>query len=211
MGAFSGSISYTLFFVQGDLPPKWKEQFLERIELRAFEELTPDQEDEESLGWVPLERPLERKFPYAHVVYNDYLSLGFRRDRYSISTDRFKAELASITREFLLQNDQEKLTRLQKEDLSNMVRSDLKSKTMPKMKVTDMVWNLARGEVRFWSQSNKMCELLQGYFEDTFGMKLLPAGPYITAVQLGLEPEQVETLTRTEPTNFVEGHVGIVE
>lgn len=209
VGAFSGSISYKLFFVQGDLPPKWKEQFLERIALRKFVDLSPEDEDEESYGWVQIQRPLETEFPLAHVVYNDYLNLGFRRDKYSISTDLFKAKFGSISREFLKQNEQEKLTRLQKEDLQRMVRNDLKRQTLPSMKVTDMSWNVSDGMVRLWSQSAKFCELFQGYFEDTFGMKLLPAGPYITAVQLGLEPEQVELLTAAEPTNFVSGTVGV--
>ena len=209
MGAFSGSMSYKLFFVQGELPAQWKEQFLERVTHRAFEPLTPDDEDEESYGWVPLERPLEREFPYASVVYNDYLNLGFRRDKYSISTDLFKAQLSAVTREFLAQNAQEKLTRMQRDDLKKMTRTDLKRRTLPTMKITDMSWNLSRGEVRFWSQSGKLCELFQGYFEDTFGMKIMPSGPYITAVQLGLDADLAAELSAVEPTNFVEGRVGV--
>ena len=77
------------------------------------------------------------------------------------------------------------------------------------MKVTDMSWNMTRNEVRFWSQSPKLCELFQGYFEDTFGLKLMPAGPYVTGMQLPLEPDQLAALATVEPTNFVDGHVGM--
>lgn len=209
MGAFSGSMSYKLFFVEGDLPSGWKDHFLERIAMRKFEEISPDEEEEESYGWVPIQRPLSDEFIYAQVVYNDYLNLGFRKDKYAISTDLFKARLALVQHEYLAQNDLEKLTRLQKDDIKTMVRNDLKRRTLPGMKVTDMSWHLGRGEVRFWSQSNKLCELFQGYFEDTFGMKLLPASPYITGVQLGLDAELVTALASTEPTNFVDGHVGV--
>ncbi len=209
MGAFTGSMSYKLFFVEGELPAQWKEQFLERIAQRAFEPVSPDEEDEESYGWVPIERPLELEFPYASVVYNDYLNLGFRRDKFSISTDLFKASLGAVTREFLKQNAQENLTRMQRDDLKKMVRTDLKRRTLPAMKITDMSWHLGRGEVRFWSQSPKMCELFQGYFEDTFGMKIVPSGPYVTGVQLQLDPELTAALAAAEPTNFVEGRVGV--
>ena len=208
MGAFTGSMSYKLYFVQGELPPDWKEQYLERSTHRAFKELSADNEEEETYGWVPIERPLEVVFPYTSVVYNDYLNLGLRRDKYSISTDRFKAQLGAITREFLKQNEQTKLTRMQRDDLKTMVRNDLKRRTLPAMKVTDMSWNLSRNEVRFWSQSTKLCELFQGYFEDTFGLKIMPAGPYITGVQLDPEAELVAELAAAEPTNFVEGRVG---
>ena len=211
MGAFAGSISYKLFFVEGELPSSWKEAFLERIKHRRYQELSPEEEDEEKYGWVVAERPLETEFFLNNVVYNDYLNLGFRRDRYAIPTERFKAELAKVSREFMRQNELNRLTKFQKEDLSKMVRNDMKRKSIPQMKVTDMSWNLERGELRFWSQSAKLCELFQGYFEDTFGVKILPAGPYISAVRQDLDPALIEKLAAVEPTNFVEGRVGIVE
>ncbi len=210
MGALQGSISYKLFFVEGELPSGWKEAFFERINHRRFTELSPDEEDEERYGWVPIDAPLESSFNLANVLYNSYLNLGFRRDRFSIPTERFRAEVKKVSHEFMKQNEIQKLTRFQKEDITRMVRNDLKRRSIPTMKVVDMSWNLDSHEVRFWSQSAKLCELFQGYFEDTFGLKLLPAGPYISAINIGLEPEQAELLATIEPTNFVEGRVGIM-
>lgn len=208
MGAFSGSMSYKLFFVQGELPSSWKEGFFERIAFRAFNELSPEDEDEESYGWVAIERPLSKEFPERAVLYNDYLNLGFRRDKYSIPAELFKAKLGEVQREFMVQNSVEKLSRMQREDIKLMVRNDLKRKTLPTMKVTDMSWNLARGEVRFWSQSGKLCELFQGYFEDTFGLKLMPASPYVTGMNVGIDAELLTELATVEPTNFVDGQAG---
>ena len=94
-------------------------------------------------------------------LYYRYLNLGFRKDKFAIPTDLFKAQLAAVSREFLKQNEQERLTRMQREDLKKMVRNDLKRRTLPTTKVTDMSWNLTRNEVRFWSQSTKLCELFQ--------------------------------------------------
>ena len=208
MGAFSGSMTYKLFFVQGELPSGWKEQFLERVAHRRFRDLKPDDEDEESYGWVPIDRPLDSDFPLAHVLYNDYLNLGFRRDKYSLSTDRLKAELARVTAEFIKQNEIEKLTKMQRDDLKTMVRNDLKRRTLPAMKVTDMSWNISTMQVRFWSQSAKLCELFQGVFEDTFGLKLMPSSPYINGMQCGLDNDALANLALVEPTNFVQGRVG---
>lgn len=204
MGAFSGSMSYKLFFVQGDLPAEWKDAFFERIAFRAFTDLSPDDEDEQAYGWVQIERPLSKEFPVHGVLFNDYLNLGFRRDAYSIPAELFKAQLAEVQREFMVQNSVERLTRMQREDLKVLVRNDLKRRTLPSLKVTDMSWNLTRGEVRFWSQSTKLCELFQGYFEDTFGLKLMPASPYVTGMHLDLDADLLAELATVEPTNFID-------
>jgi hypothetical protein len=70
-----------------------------------------------------------------------------------------------------------------------------------------MSWDLQSKRVRFWSQSNKACELFQGLFEDTFGLKILPANPYIDALQLELAPELVTRLAEVDPANFLGANI----
>ena len=80
-----------------------------------------------------------------------------------------------------------------------MVKRRLKEQQLPRMRIIDMSWDIRAGRVRFWSQSNKMCELFQGFFQDTFGPKLLPGNPYINAVELELEPDEVEPCRASSP------------
>ncbi len=208
MGAFSGSISYKQFYVEGDLPNDWKEKYLERITHFAFEELTADDERDEAFGWVPVERPLERDFPLARVIFNEYLTLGLRRDAFSISPDRLKAETAAGTREFLADHKSEKLNKTQKEEIARDTKLRLRERALPTMKVIDMSWNLDEKHVRFWNQSPKICELFQGLFEETFQLKLKPANPYINALKSELNEDELEFLTEVEPSHFVHGTVG---
>ena len=99
----------------------------------------------------------------------------------------------------------EKLTKFEQDDIKTIVKERLKEKQLPRMRVFDMSWDLRRGRVRFWSQSNKNCELFQGFFEDTFGLKVLPANPYINALQSGLTAAQEERIKAVEATHFIEG------
>ena len=208
MGAFSGSISYKQFYVEGELPSNWKEKYLERISHFAFEPLSPDDERDEAYGWVPVERPLEREFPLARVMFNEYITLGLRRDAFSISPDRLKAEIAAETREFLASHKSEKLNKTQKEEIARNTKLGLRQQALPTMKVIDMSWNIDEKHIRFWNQSPKMCELFQGLFEETFQLKLKPANPYINALKAELNAEEVEALSEVETSHFVNGTVG---
>ena len=205
MGAISGSLSYKIFYVDGEVQDDWKEQYIDRIRSNCFEPLSPDDDDEISEGWVPIDRPLQPEFDLYTVLFDHFLNLGFRQDRYSIPSALLKAHVAEAEREYMIQNDKEKLSKFERDDIKAIVKAELKAKQLPKMKVTDMSWDLRAGRVRFWSQSNKACETFQGYFQDTFGLKILPANPYINALQMEMDGETLEDLQGLEPTNFISG------
>lgn len=203
MGAITGTLSYKLFFVQGEIPKDWKDRFLQGVLSHAFEPLQPESDEEESLGWVVMDRPLHTNFDLYTILYDHFINLSLRQDRYAVPSALLNAHLGEATREYLLENNKQKLTKFEKEDLKEMVKLRLKEKLLPRMRTTDMSWDMRLGRVRFWSHSAKTCELFQGFFEDTFGLKLLPANPYINGVELDLSPEEVETLQAIEPSNFV--------
>ncbi len=203
MGAISGTLTYKLFYVQGELPKDWKDRYVQNVQHHAFETLAPDDEEEESMGWVIVDRPLHTDFDLYSMLFDHFINLSLRHDRYAVPSALLNAHLAEATREYMLENEKKKLSKFEKEDLKEMVKRRLKEQQLPRMRIIDMSWDIRAGRVRFWSHSNKTCELFQGFFEDTFGLKLLPANPYINAVELGLEPDEVETLQAVEPSNFV--------
>ena len=205
MGAFQGNLTYKLFFVEGDIPDSWKDHYLKQIDHLRFVPLTPEGEAEESIGWVEVERPLRSDFTLSKVVYNDFINLGFRRDKYSIPSALLKAHLGEATHAYKEQNKKERLTKFEREDIKAMVQKRLKEQSLPTMKVVDMSWDMNNGRVRFWSQSNALIEIFQEYWEDTFDLRLIPANPYILGLNMKLEDAQLEMLATSEPSNFVEG------
>lgn len=205
MGAISGTLTYKLFFVQGELPSDWKESFVRNVERHAFQPLEPHDEEEESMGWVMIDRPLHTDFDLYSMLFDHFINLSLRQDRFVVPSALLNAHLAEATREYLAENEKKKLSKFEKNDLKEMVKRRLKEQQLPRMRIIDMSWDIRAGRVRFWSQSNKMCEIFQGFFEDTFGLKLLPGNPYINAVEQGLETDEVEVLQNVEPSNFVHG------
>ena len=204
MGVFSGSLTYRLYFVQDELPDNWQNLFVEQVNLQAFEELQPDDDEDESIGWVPIEQPLETQFDLPDMLYDNFINLGLRRDRYALPKALRDAHNAEAEHEFRMKNDKDKHSKYEREEIEHMDIRRLREKTLPKMRVIDASWNVRSGRVRFWSHANKLGELFRELFETTFQMKLMPASPYVNAIEGGLASHRVETLQEVEPTQFVE-------
>lgn len=204
MGVLSGSLTYKLFFVQDELPDDWQGSFIDQINYNAFEELDPSDDDDESIGWVHIEHPLQTDFDLKDFKYDHFINLGLRRDRFSIPNALKKAHIAEAEREFRLKHDKDKLSKYEREDIEHMVERRLREKTLPKMRVIDMSWDLRSGRVRFWSHANKVGELFRGLFADTFQMEIMPASPYVNAAELGMAGERVDRLEEIEAANFID-------
>lgn len=202
MGALQGTLTYKVFYVHDEVPEDFHTEILERVKERAFEELTPESEDDEHYGWVPIEHPLRVEFERFNIVFDHFVNLGLRQDKYAIPSNLLKAHVSQAERAYKTEHDKDRLSKFERQDIKDVVRGELKNQSLPRMKVVDMSWDLRSGRIRFWNQSAKTCELFQGLFEDTFGLKILPANPYINAMQLELANEHVEMLAAVEPLNF---------
>ncbi|MFK7991229.1 MAG: hypothetical protein AB8I08_34755 [Sandaracinaceae bacterium] len=205
MGAFRGSITYSQFFVRGDLPADYQSRYPDPIAARVFRELDPAEEAEYRVGWCSIEDPFDLELTQEKVFFNGYLNLGFRIDTWRIPRSLFKGAFRDAERQYLATQAAEKLTRAQKKDLEAVVVSQLKRKLVPAMKVIDLSWGLDEGTVRFFQQSPKTHALMEELFEQTFGLELVPAGAYVNAEQQGLPDAIVDALPALEPTLFHRG------
>jgi DNA recombination-dependent growth factor C len=183
MGALSGSLSASKFYVQGDLPKDVRRAYLERIQLRLFRPLRPEQEAEESAGWCAVGQPFDLELSSEKVFSGPYLSLGFRTDRYRFPPAVVHAELEQAARGLRQKRAQEKLSRTQKEELKQRVLTALRRKYLPRMQAVDLVWNLDRQELYFWSQSAGLRDRLCALFELSFGLELVLDSPYVAAAR----------------------------
>ncbi len=204
MGAITGSISYTRFHVIGDLPDDFRERFMGRIQHLTFRPLTVDEEIEERTGWCSVEQPLDLELDEDKVLFNEYLNLGLRTDRWRIPSSLLKARLRDQERAFMEQTGREKLTRRDKDDVRFTVVKALRRQLLPTMRVVDMSWNLDTGILRFWSHSARSHEQLGELFEETFGLQLLADGVYPGARERGLAEPLLDRLPQLEPASFVE-------
>jgi recombination associated protein RdgC len=205
MGLFGGSVSTTKFYVRGALPKRFVEPFVKAIRLRAFQELQPDDEQDERAGWCVAGKPLDLELLAENTIVNSYLLLGLRIDKWRIPRSLFKAHFDEAAAAHLAKTGKERLSKKEKEELKFRVNRKLRRKVLPTMRNYDLCWDFNRGELRFWNRSARVNDDLRAVFEQTFGsfeLTLDEDSPYLAAT-LVLPPERAERLMDIEQTSFV--------
>jgi recombination associated protein RdgC len=202
LGALKGSISFSKFYVRDALPEGFRDTFVERIRLRAFQPLTVEDDAETRLGWCSIENPLDCELDHGKIFFNSYLNLGLRTDRWQIPAPLFKAHFQEAEREHLQKRGRDKLGRREKEELRAVVSRRLRAQILPVMKVIDLSWNLETGVVRFWNQSSRVHEGLGELFEETFELALVPESPFTAAREIGLSEAHARAFEALKPAVF---------
>ncbi len=208
MGAFGGSMTFTTFKVRGELPDDFRDRFITGIRHETFRPLEPEEEGDESIGWCSIEHPFDLDLNIDKVLFNSYLNLGLRIDRWRIPASLFKAHFVEAERRYLAESKKERLTKREKNELKAVVTASLRRQSLPTMKVIDLSWNLDTGVLRFWSQSRRMLETLEEIFEETFDLGLVQHSPYVVAQAAGIPQEVLATLDHLDPTPF---HAMVIE
>lgn len=202
MGALKGSISYSLFFVDGEIPKGFSDSFMERIEEFRFQELSAESEDDFTTGWTVVGDMLDLDFTKTKVFRNEYLCLSLRVDKWSLPGALLKARIQQRGEDHMREFEKAKLLRSEKEQIREAVTREMKGQTLPSASLVDMVWNLEKGHVRFWTQSSTRVELFTELFESTFELRLVPTGPYVATLHVGLDDKQVGKLADIEQSRF---------
>lgn len=200
MGALNGSIAYTKYYVEGELPADYRERFVERVQQLVFVPLRADEEEEERTGWCSIEHPFDLDLDEYKIYYNEYINLGLRTDKWRLPGPLVKAHMTEAERKYLEENKKTKLSKSEKEDLKLIVEGHLKEKLFPAMKVIDLSWNINKGELRVWTQSPKVCEHFEAIFEETFGMRLVLEAAYTSATECELDDVMMLRLESIEPS-----------
>ena len=111
MGLFSGSLTYTRFFIEGEIAEDFQSKALRAIRARVMRPLEPDEEDLERSGWCRVGDPFELEVDNEHVFYNEFVNLGFRTDRWVVPTPLLKSKMREAERSYLAKKGRERMTK----------------------------------------------------------------------------------------------------
>jgi len=188
--ALRGSLTYSRFFVSGDLPDDFRERFMRAIRLRSMKPLEPDEEELERSGWAKLGEPFVVDLAYDDVFFNEYVVLGFRTDRWVIPGPVLRTRVKEAEAAYLEKKGRERLSKKEKAELKLMVSKKLRRHLAPATRSVDLSWAIGEGVVRFFSHSQKPAAAMMELFKKTFGLELVPESPYTAASRLGLSKDQ---------------------
>ncbi len=198
MPALRGSLTYARFFVAGDVPEDFREKYMRAIRLRAMKPLEPDDEELERSGWCKVGEPFEIELRYEDVFYNEYVNLGLRTDKWRLPASILKQRLREAEAAYLEKKGRERLGRVEKTELKEVVSRKLRKQTSPATRMIDLSWSMNEGVVRFFSHAEKAGAQLMEIFTKTFGLRLVPEAPYTLAARLGLSKAQESTWEELE-------------
>ncbi len=204
MGVLKGAITYAKLYVEGELPDDAHQKYIARIRTRTFKPLTPEDEGEASVGWAPIERPFDDEISFRSdgVFFGSYLNLAMRIDKWKFPSALVKNKMAQAERAWKQRTGKEKMSRVEKTELRDLVERKLRREGIPVTKVIDFSWNIASGELRFFGRSKNALEYFYELFEKTFSMHLVPGAPYTVAKSLDLPRSLDADLASVEPTVF---------
>ncbi|MEN9581314.1 MAG: hypothetical protein RJA70_4323 [Pseudomonadota bacterium] len=184
MGVFNGSISYSKFYVRGEVPKKHQAPYMKAIRTRTFVPLDPDQEEEEHSGWCAPGNSLDLDLSQQKVMFDSYITLALRVDKWRIPRALFRAHFEQAATELKARHGREKLSKREKDEIKFRVTKRLRKKVLPSMRHFDLCWDLDRGVVLFWNRSPRLADDLMALFEQTFDLRLEQASPFVEAKQL---------------------------
>ena len=202
MSALRGSLSFSRFFVVGEVPGDLPGASMKRIRAAASQPLVPDEDQSERHGWCSLEDPMDTDLGHEKVFFNEYVCLGLRIDRWVVPKPLLNAHLREAEATLLEKKGLEKLGKKARADLKLFVLKRLRRQLLPSTKTVDLVWNVQTGVARFFSQSPRVHLLVQELFEKTFRLKLVPESPGTAAERRGLDARAQKVWEALEPTTL---------
>jgi hypothetical protein len=202
LGALRGSLTFSRFYVSGDIPDDVPGTTLKRIRANAFQPLSPDEEASEGSGWANIEDPFDTDLDHEKVFYNEYVCLGLRLDRWVVPGPLLKAHLRDAEQALLAKKGLERLGRKAKADLKTMVVRKLRRQLVPSLKSYDVVWNLRTNVLHLYSQSERIATLLDDLFKRTFKVDLVPESPGTAAERIGLDAREARVFGGLEETTL---------
>ncbi len=204
MGIFSKSLSFTRYFVRGEVPAdfySWVDERLQAFQFREIDETV----DEKAWGWVALDNLLQTSCEGGQAHKGEYLAFSLRVDTRKVPAGVFRKHYLLAERAVLEQQKFRRLSRTQKVELKKTVLQDLLRRQMPQPGLFDVVWHPGHQRLWLFATSPKIREIFETLFRETFEMDLFLLFPYTLAQDL-LDPALQDKLELLEPAVLARPH-----
>lgn len=199
MGIMANTVSIYQYRVIGDLPPDSEGWVQECLRKNAFVpiDVTPE---EEAVGWVALDDHLDSGFENPNFFHRaDYLFFTLRRDRRRVPGGVLKYMLQQECARWLDAHPNfNRVPSKRRTEIRENLFVSLLPRTLPVPSTVDLVWNTATGIVSVAAINNKVLDLVEDEFRQSFpGLSLYPIHPMERAARV-IDASQQEALARAD-------------
>ncbi|MEA2084383.1 MAG: recombination-associated protein RdgC [Thermodesulfobacteriota bacterium] len=201
MGLLSGSVSFVRYAIEGDPPQNFWDFTAEQVAKFSFKDID-DSYEERSVGWVSTFNMFDSEFTEAAYSAGDYIVLSLRIDERKVSLAALKKFCLKEEERIKKERRVPRLNKAVRQEIKENVRLMLVKKAVPIPSVYDLCWNFSKGTLLFFSTGRKAQEVLENFFKETFGLRIVLQIPYLAAAHL-LDDQNRKTLSDIGPSIFV--------
>lgn len=202
MGLSSGTVSY-LRFVAAAVTEGFEERACEQLASKGFREIDPGSDEEQVEGWVRYDDAFAADFdPATLVTPSGNVLFRLRTDTLKVPAGTLKAYVDQAANLRAKAQGREKLSKKELDVLKLEMKKQLRMRSLPKLSLTDVVWNIQTGEVRMISTSKSVAGRFVDLFEKTFELSLRPVGLLTVLWLRGMSEEDIDGLALVEAERF---------
>ena len=202
MGIASGSVSY-LLFVAEPVTEGFEERFCEAMYNHRFMEIDPRSEVEKAHGWVRFDDAFSGEIdPAVLVPPSGQILFRLRVDTLKIPASTLKAYVDQAARERAKRDGRDQLARKELDVLKLEVKKQLRVRSLPRLQLVEVAWNIHSGEVRLFTTSKGSATLFAETFEKTFERKLQYVGLLEVLPLRGMAQEEIDSLSLIDAERF---------
>ena len=202
MGLSSGTVSY-LRFVAAAVTEGFEERACEQLASKGFREIDPGSDEEQVEGWVRFDDAFAADFePATLVTPSGNVLFRLRTDTLKVPAGTLKAYVDQAASLRAKAQGREKLSKKELDVLKLEMKKQLRMRSLPKLSLTDVVWNIQTGEVRMISTSKSVAGRFVDLFEKTFELSLRPVGLLTVLWLRGMSEEDIDGLALIEAERF---------
>jgi len=159
--------------VKGQPPEGYRLKYSDALEAHAFRSPASVTHREEVVGWVESNNMLNKEFgDINRWFWEPYALFSLRLDKKVLPAKWVKAFRDQRVQEWCENNGQRIAPSAVKRDIKEAVETELLAKTLPRVQLTEVCWNVDEGWLLFHSQSVRVNDIFRKRFHATFGLEL---------------------------------------
>lgn len=178
MSLLKGGLTGRRFYVSGGPFENVASTFPVLLNDRAFHEPASPIWRHQIVGWCLADNLLDTDFAVARDrwLFNQYAVLGVRVERKVIPAPLLRAELDRRIRAWCAEHRRERAPASVRTEIRELLEDELLARTLPRVAVHEVVWNLVEGWILVGHGSEAVVDLVKKLMRDTFGVSLTEAG-----------------------------------
>ena len=178
MGLLKGALTVRRYHVEGVVPDDFRDRYTEALKLHAFRDPASATSEAETVGWCLVQNLLDTDFDDRdRWLVHHYIVAGLRADKKVLPSKLYRAHVEKRLAEWCAAAGRNRAPSDVRRDIEDQLAFEMLSQTLPRVQVTEWVWNIVDGWVVLHSTANAANDRFRKLFRETFGLVLTPFSP----------------------------------